>query len=55
MKVRYLGLLTLSELIAIFPKLVAAFTDIILERLDDIDLTIRRKALDIVPTMVILI
>ncbi|KAL6613181.1 Adaptor protein complex AP-3 delta subunit [Neocallimastix californiae] len=49
---RYLGLLTLSELIAIFPKLVAAFTDIILERLDDIDLTIRRKALDIVPTMV---
>jgi len=49
---RYLGLLTLSELIAIFPKLVVAFTDIILERLDDIDLTIRRKALDLVPAMV---
>jgi len=47
-----LGLSALSELIVIFPKLIGAFTDIILERLDDIDLTIRRKALDLVPTMV---
>ncbi|ORX88262.1 Adaptor protein complex AP-3 delta subunit [Anaeromyces robustus] len=49
---RYLGLSALSELITIFPQLVTAFTDIILERLDDIDLSIRRKALDLVPAMV---
>jgi len=47
-----LGLSALSELIVIFPKLIGAFTDIILERLDDIDLTIRRKALDLISTMV---
>jgi len=48
-----LGLSALSELVEIFPKLIGAFTDIVLERLDDVDLSIRRKALDLIPSMVI--
>ncbi|OUM68944.1 hypothetical protein PIROE2DRAFT_3171 [Piromyces sp. E2] len=49
---RYLGLSALSELVVIFPKVIGTFTDIVLERLDDVDLSIRRKALDLIPTMV---
>ncbi|ORE22376.1 hypothetical protein BCV71DRAFT_193160 [Rhizopus microsporus] len=49
---KYVGLLAMGRLLATHPKLVAEHRDIILECIDDEDLSIRIRALDLVVGMV---
>ncbi|TPX63857.1 hypothetical protein SpCBS45565_g06328 [Spizellomyces sp. 'palustris'] len=49
---KYLGLCALSKLLAVRPKAVVEHRDTILECLDDADVSIRMRALDIVTGMV---
>jgi AP-3 complex subunit delta-1 len=50
--VKYLGLLALSRVLKDFPKLVAEHNDIILRCIDDPDISIRMRALDLLAGMV---
>ena len=50
--VKYLGLLALSRVLKDYPKLVAEHNDIILRCIEDQDLTIRMRALDLLAGMV---
>ena len=49
---KYLGLLALSKLLAIRPKAVIEHRDVVLQCLDDADVSIRMRALDLVTGMV---
>ncbi|KAI8083196.1 adaptin N terminal region-domain-containing protein [Gilbertella persicaria] len=49
---KYVGLLAMGKLLATHPKLVAEHKDIILECIDDEDISIRLRALDLVVGMV---
>ncbi|KAJ3041525.1 AP-3 complex subunit delta-1 [Rhizophlyctis rosea] len=49
---KYLGLLALSKLLAIRPKAVIEHRDVVLQCLDDADISIRMRALDLVTGMV---
>ncbi|KAI8380160.1 adaptin N terminal region-domain-containing protein [Blakeslea trispora] len=49
---KYVGLLAMSRLLSTHPKLVAEHKDIILECIDDEDISIRLRALDLVVGMV---
>ncbi|KAF7720863.1 AP-3 complex subunit delta-1 [Apophysomyces ossiformis] len=49
---KYVGLLAMSKMLSTHPKLVAEYKDIILECIDDDDLSIRLRALDLVVGMV---
>lgn len=50
--VKYIGLLAMGKLLDTHPKLVAEHRDLIMECIDDADLSIRLRALDIVVGMV---
>jgi len=50
--VKYLGLLALSRVLKDYPKLVAEHNDIILRCIDDADISIRKRALDLLAGMV---
>lgn len=50
--VKYIGLLAMGRLLETHPKLVAEHRDLIMECIDDADLSIRLRALDIVVGMV---
>ena len=52
MKVKYLGLLALARLMKIAPKAVQEHKDTVLACLDDEDITIRQRALDLTVGMV---
>ena len=49
---KYLGLLALSRVLKDYPKLVAEHNDIILRCIDDADISIRKRALDLLAGMV---
>lgn len=50
--VKYLGLLALNSIMQIHPKAVAEHKDLVLNCLDDDDVTIRLRALDLLEGMV---
>lgn len=50
--VKYVGLLAMSKLLVTHPKLVAEHKDLILECIDDEDISIRLRSLDLVVGMV---
>ncbi|KAJ3283140.1 AP-3 complex subunit delta-1 [Borealophlyctis nickersoniae] len=49
---KYLGLLALSKLLAVRPKAVAEHKDMVLQCLDDADVSIRMRALDLISGLV---
>lgn len=49
---KFVGLLALSKIIKIYPEFVSSNEDIILQCLNDVDLTIRQRALDMVSGVV---
>lgn len=50
--VKYIGLLALGKILPTHPKLVAEHKDLILECIDDPDISIRIRALDLIVGMV---
>lgn len=50
---KYVGLLALAKILPTHPKLVSEHRDIILKCIDDSDISIRLRALDLVVGMVI--
>jgi len=50
--VKYVGLLALAKILPTHPKLVSEHRDIILKCIDDPDISIRLRALDLVVGMV---
>ena len=49
---KYLGLLAMNQVMQVFPKGIAEHRDLILACLDDEDVTIRLRALDLLSGMV---
>jgi AP-3 complex subunit delta-1 len=52
--VKYIALLALVKIVPTHPHLVAEYQDVILASVDDQDMSIRMRALDLVSAMVIL-